>query len=649
MKTATDEEKAKERQRRLDARTTRHRHVFLWWPRDPKGKWITPENSRRGKEAPNGQQIWGATLFDFYTVYRFPEMHGLVTWSSGSKLAAWMKDNEEFYARDCIDGAEEEEEPRMIHPCDISQLIKDSEQTTVSKTWVREEEGPKGKGMEREEWEIPQPGLTIIPKLQGYLPHSSFPPKLVVHDPWNLLSAFEYHYREGWDEKKAWSEAQDVTHVYKLTSSTTNTKRREEDDKWLADKEAEAKLVREIFLKNPHSDNKFPSGYFIREGDDEDPSPGPCKPPIFIVLPHKASRFQPPEAHLYLSPAGALGTGNHSFVYKAELELPRTLLVNAEVCRTCVLEDMAKIIQEEDGENGERRDPKWDHKSGRWVVSAKQKMRVITKMKDEDGVEETYFIKPGEMRAELVYEGPFRVIESRVQYQDLALGPYCEHILKEKRAIHPLTSKVYVAAKLSIENDLHLQREAESYQAFPRHFFEHWSGYNVVTPLKEPVPVGPLVPQFYGYYTVDEEHKKSTVGVNDSAAGDGAKTNERPQYLSPILLLEDCGKPIDPKKLSVDDQTECASLIYRFHEAGWLHGSIARRNIVRQPGPLSAWPLERMANELTRGGIGEHWSYRLIDFGRSFSIEGMEQQYRGEMICEESEVSLWVWDMKDLA
>jgi len=59
---------------------------------------------------------------------------------------------------------------------------------------------------------------------------------------------------------------------------------------------------------------------------------------------------------------------------------------------------------------------------------------------------------------------------------------------------------------------------------------------------------------------------------------------------------------------------ECASLCYRFHDAGWCHGSVAARNTVVQRGPLSARPT-------FRGGPGTKdegkQSFRLIDFGRS--------------------------------
>ncbi|KIM83278.1 hypothetical protein PILCRDRAFT_783505 [Piloderma croceum F 1598] len=59
----------------------------------------------------------------------------------------------------------------------------------------------------------------------------------------------------------------------------------------------------------------------------------------------------------------------------------------------------------------------------------------------------------------------------------------------------------------------------------------------------------------------------------------------------------------------MDDRQECVSLLFRFHEAGWNHGSVALRNILMQPGPLSVWPLLRGTNNTS--------SFRLIDFGRS--------------------------------
>ena len=161
-----DEKKATDREHLLNAKTTRWRVVFSHWPRDPKGKDITPENSQLGKMAPNEQQIWGATLFDFYTVHRIPELHGLISFSSGSKLSAWMKKMGEDFAKDNLEHAELEPDPQLILPYNISRLIQDEDATMLEKSWVREDQDEdavgKGKGKEREDWQLPQPVRLLV-------------------------------------------------------------------------------------------------------------------------------------------------------------------------------------------------------------------------------------------------------------------------------------------------------------------------------------------------------------------------------------------------------------------------------------------------------------------------------------------------------
>ena len=148
---ATDKEKEADRIRRLQAPTTRHRFVFSTWPRDPKGKPITPDNSKLGKMTANEIQHWGATLFDFYHVRRMPHFGGLQTTSTGSKLAAWMKANGEDYAEDELELAEQEEDPREIFPCDIVKLVETTEnreRTGISR--MLRTPGREGKGKDKE-------------------------------------------------------------------------------------------------------------------------------------------------------------------------------------------------------------------------------------------------------------------------------------------------------------------------------------------------------------------------------------------------------------------------------------------------------------------------------------------------------------------
>ena len=127
---ATHKQIAKERERRLNALTTRHRVVFSQWPRDPDAKeFIKPENSLIGKTAGNGLQLWGATMFDFYAVLRHPSIPNLRTLSVGSKLLGWVKKVGEDYelARSNYEWAEREADPKTLEPCDIEILIREGE------------------------------------------------------------------------------------------------------------------------------------------------------------------------------------------------------------------------------------------------------------------------------------------------------------------------------------------------------------------------------------------------------------------------------------------------------------------------------------------------------------------------------------------
>ncbi|PBK63526.1 hypothetical protein ARMSODRAFT_942310 [Armillaria solidipes] len=195
----------------------------------------------------------------------------------------------------------------------------------------------------------------------------------------------------------------------------------------------------------------------------------------------------------------------------------------------------------------------------------------------------------GRRESRTYYEGTNRRVPIDVKWT--TPGNFCEH--EEMRNRAPTTFKVSVGAKLSVKDDGHLEREARNYQQFPEHFFQHWSGYNVIPPLHDPTPALAVVPQFYGYYVPEEGEAK-----------DG-------EYLSPILLLEDCGVPVDVDQLDLDDRHECASLLFRMHCEGWLHNSVCPRNILVQHGDMGDWPICRKQ---------EDRRFRLIDFGRSRSF-----------------------------
>ena len=376
-----------------------------------------------------------------------------------------------------------------------------------------------------------------LPVLEEYIPQSRLPQKLIVHDPWDLLRAKGYspdRVNTSWNKQV--QENPGCVHTYELSLSDdpAHSKRREVDERDRGRREIDHKRILGNFLTNPHSSIPRPFGLEIR-GSYSDQINVPTKPAIYVILPPRPPLAVASEAHLYLSPEHYIGAGNHSFVYHAEWELPRSCLVEEQICIRCVMGDVEAIVREQDGENGETRDGKWDELSGKTVLKVINTPPVDVIMTNEGDTESKKFVfHEGENSTEVVYEGPYRVIHSRVRYQNLARAPYCEHLRRLTSSIHPLTTKVRVTAKLSVKHDKHLDREAKNYQQFPKHFFEHWSGYNLLPPIHDPVPIGPLVPQFYGYYIPKE-----------------VKTG---RYLSPILLLEDCGKPIHPEGLSIDDK-----------------------------------------------------------------------------------------------
>jgi hypothetical protein len=99
--------------------------------------------------------------------------------------------------------------------------------------------------------------------------------------------------------------------------------------------------------------------------------------------------------------------------------------------------------------------------------------------------------------------------------------------------------QVTVIAKMAFFNTgdrKALEHEAQIMDTFSsekyRHMQQEWCGLNVIRGLLNPVPVGAVVPKFYGYYVPDDEPKD--------------------KRLSPIMLIEDCGVPVHPKDLSND-------------------------------------------------------------------------------------------------
>lgn len=674
----------------------KRRAVFRVWPRGPKGKvffWYEANFMPGGKVAPNGIRSWGATLYDFYSIKPIPSEPGIITYLSGSRIAAAMRENGEVeHCKDELEWADNEEGPCEIPVAGTGELIECYEARTplfgvysaVEEVRVAaiaaaakkdedndeedeehadnnkedednnedeedadndeedEEDGKTGTDKaEKPDYGISSvlmpdrplsspfhpshypPPWPFIPfanpyppvLLQERIPMHLLPETLYVHDPYSLLNTDQCRDRS--DDKTSWINMRPRVYLYKLSFGSSMLKAVEESKKTAEESVRKNKRVLDVFRFMPTEDG-------CARGE----------PAYEVALPTKPSApTRVEEAHLYLSPVEKLGKGHHSIVYKAEWKLPRDLFTEPKLCQSCVSEELQKEVRKL-------------KRSGRWREMMRQAGREVppTAEEEEEGgpeePEDDMFVSPDpneEFDSErITVLGPqsksgqkqttpssstssdqipvLRVYCPNLRWQSPSdPSTKCSHFVFRESPV-PRTSVFQVAAKLSIPYDPHLTCEAANYQEFPDHFFQHWNGYNLIKPICSPVPLHALVPQFYGYYVPVEEvalSDKNTMNV------DKEKATTRKPYLSPILLLEHCGQPINPSTLSEDDREECASLFLRFNDAGWLHESIFERNVLVQRGLPTQWPIQR---DNSIGEMEPQNSFRLIDFGRSRKI-----------------------------
>ncbi|TFK66234.1 hypothetical protein BDN72DRAFT_800219 [Pluteus cervinus] len=687
---------------RRDVKDVRDRVVFRKWPRAPKGEHIL---YTKGKMAPNGLPLWGATLYDFFYVHRFPEILGSMTITTGSKLANWMKDHGETETcQEELAWAQREADPVEIDAPDMTQLIEATELRIRScgvgkpmpatdlvemKDYYYFKESP----FDRKNYPAPWPVYPFshpTHALQQKLDLHVLPQKLIVHDPWNVLDGSNTYQkfvpkhkkdrltpfphvpakveesggttdeekgekREEIKNIKGWTDKPDIIHSYTLELP--------DNKKW--EEEAKARVeYTETVKKNRDKNRASHHGFMIRPTGI---TPGPIEPPLFIIHDPPPPPRRIPFAHLYLSPTHYAGKGSRAKAYRAELELPRYAFFEDILCPECISQDISRILKEEDGPNGERKDPKWKEKSAAlkrtWesdpamdisveseedmqrydklqerlkamkVADPRNKAKgkrakgsdgegsgvpvIIDEMTREEIEEEivklearfrdqTYTIKDnGDSGWRMEYEGPVRPIHTNVKWQnpDCPDEPCCSH-LKEysnRKGIHPLTARVSVIAKMAKSaTNGYSSGEAKKYLSLPDHFSRHYSGYNVVQPLHDPVPVTPVVPQFYGYYEPIMNPLEKC-----------------PAFMSSIMLLEDCGRTLrevihDPNVDARvgrcrDDRQELGSLVFRLHEAGFTHNSMHLANFLAQPGPLQEFPFYRNVTQPNK----RQWSFRI--------------------------------------
>jgi len=664
----------------------------------------------RGKEAPNGIRNWGATLYDFYHVEPLPdEPNTKFTVASGSLTAASVRQLGELDAAvDELEWAGREADPRELSVMDTQKLIeqrecrvhsgihnhfsavdevrtqaiasrynkqqplgekdvnvglqsaakKDSDAAASTPTDKRNgiasvlmQDRPVFSPFHPSHYPAPWPFIPFADPdppilLQKRLPPHLLPETLYVHDPYNLLAVDYSTYDYADVRPTEWLEKQPKVFKYKLhlipsvRAAISGARKKSEEEE---QRKRQILRVHRRFSPTQADSAQDVLAYEV---------PLPTKPfPLTRVE----------EAHLYLSPTAKLGHGNHSVVYKAELELPRDLFVEPTLCNTCVYEELEK-------EKGELK------RSGRWQsMLAEAGWRIPEESNidnSSDGGVGTNNVEDHDMSVPLDPNDEFIILQCtdsdskpfpqptdtspsraggdtpcairvhcpRIQWQSASdPSTICQH--RRSTAAIPRTATFQVAAKLSQTYDPHLPYEAKNYQKFPEHFFQNWSGYNLVPPLRNPVRVNAIVPQFYGYY-VPDRGEAATVVDNDYADCRDTHPNVSfagVSYLSPILLLEHCGAQLDPTAtLSLDDREECVSLVLRFNHAGWLHESVAERNMLVQEVAASSGN----TGQCTSSTPGKcELRFRLIDFGRTreeekgsseFDIEGQ----RAKKICK---------------
>ncbi|SJL02727.1 uncharacterized protein ARMOST_06063 [Armillaria ostoyae] len=502
------------------AKNVRRRVIVREWPRDPKGPIMkaTPP----GKVAGNNLPLWGATVLDFFRTRRIPDCENLSTISTGSKLCAWMKEIGEFeHAKDEIAWAEDEADPEELLPCDMEVLLRDDDLRA-----------PGVQKLFDEKFKIDGDRISSkrYLKFQNHLPLHLLPEKLIVHDPDDILHVHTGSHRPAEDRSTP------RTYKLHLTQETRDAIAKERA-KLAAAAEGQPREGR-IYAT---ASEEIITGK-VKEG--------PVIEVTFAEFPLiPPTPLSTPDAHLYINSCDRLGKGNHSYVYRVAWEIPRSLVMEPYTCLACVEQALFKKLREEKPEAKIDETQPLDYqmedlmvaiaaKHGRqgkmWIEERTrpgQELEIVDRVHGTEKVG-VVLTEGGRHESRTYYEGANRRVPIDVKWT--TPGNFCEH--EEMRNRAPTTFKVSVGAKLSIENDDHLEREARNYQQFPEHFFQHWSGYNVIPPLHDPTPALAVVPQFYGYYVPEEGEAK-----------DG-------EYLSPILLLEDCGVPVDVDELDMDDR-----------------------------------------------------------------------------------------------
>ncbi|KAG6817067.1 hypothetical protein H0H87_000246 [Tephrocybe sp. NHM501043] len=438
------------------------RKVVQKWPRDPSGKEMTL-GSILGIQATGSPNKfpWAATIDEIYTVDTLTEP---LTWSmTGGAIARWMEENgESDFAVDHMNLVRNADRPKIVDVYPHDQILIYEEKVISSRkghagtSITAVERGDKSDYTVRLLVQSPTENESTLPwplvpfsyqpgKLQMKIPFEELPETLIVHDPWNVLKLSCSNSQ--WSNDVIWtSSTNDATLVYKLTSQPSPSTARE-------DQNSNNDIAQSFVFRLPCSDPaQLDESITIRVLHDPPP---------------KVERSS--NAHLYISPSHFLGRGNHSEVYSVEWEIPRSLLRPRScppyiLCRECVTKDIQQALK----------------MAG-----------------DDDHDHETH----QDFNGSTTSIESLITIRTTVPWQDVS-HPTCIHLKSELYV--PPTARVRVTAKLSIPGDDHLVNEARNYEMFEAQMFEHWSGLNLIPETRASVPVGAIVPQFYGFYVPEK-------------------------------------------------------------------------------------------------------------------------------------------------
>ncbi|GJJ16128.1 hypothetical protein Clacol_010408 [Clathrus columnatus] len=191
-------------------------------------------------------------------------------------------------------------------------------------------------------------------------------------------------------------------------------------------------------------------------------------------------------------------------------------------------------------------------------------------------------------------------------------------------------SRLRVTAKLT---DRHrperLENEATMYNLFPDYFSREYTGVQLVQPSVIPRRLSKVVPSFYGYYEHVPEEVVNVKGKGEdsenanTALEDHEDTNEEQENENEndpiipsrrsILLTEYCGSWITPEELTQYQKLEIVSLLDRFHNAGFILGSVSSWHFRCQPGPPERF--EPLCRTPAFSRTSEKPSFRIESFG----------------------------------